>query len=89
MSICTKREDRMTTTVQKWGNSLAVRLPKPMLDQLGLHEGSEVEVRVDGDHLTIARPARRLTLDDLLAGITPEDAPQELDWGGPSGREAW
>ena len=81
--------ETMPTTLQRWGNSLAVRLPRLLLDELDLSEGAEVEIRRDGDRLVIARVRRRPTLDELLAGITPEHTAEEIDWGPPTGRETW
>jgi antitoxin MazE len=75
----------MSITLQKWGNSVGVRLPKPMLAQLGLAEGAQVDVLLEGDHLVI-RPAR-LKLADLLAQCTPENRPEPVDWGPDVGRE--
>jgi antitoxin MazE len=49
--------------VAKWGNSLAIRLPRPVVDALGLEEGDSVEVHVLGSRsLEIGRPARRREL---------------------------
>jgi antitoxin MazE len=75
----------MAVTLQKWGNSVGVRLPKPMLEQLGLAEGAHVEVLVEGDHLVIRR--QRLKLTDLLAQCRPENRPDPIDFGPPAGRE--
>lgn len=77
----------MAVTLQKWGHSVGVRLPKPMLDQLGLGAGAQVDVLVEGNHLVI-RPARqRPTLDELLAQCRPENRPDPVDFGPPVGRE--
>jgi antitoxin MazE len=77
----------MAVTLQKWGHSVGVRLPKPMLDQLGLGAGALVDVVVEQDHLVI-RPARpRVTLDDLLAQCRPENRPDPIDFGPPVGTE--
>ena len=75
----------MAVTLQKWGNSVGVRLPKTMLEQVGLNEGSQVEVMVEGDHLVIRR--QRLKLADLLAAYKPENRPDPIDFGPPAGRE--
>ena len=75
----------MAVTLQKWGNSVGVRLPKTMLEQVGLNEGSQVEVMVEGDHLVIRR--QRLKLADLLAACKPENRPDPIDFGLPAGRE--
>lgn len=79
----------MPTTLQRWGNSLAVRLPRPLLDQLGVREGAQLELRVEGERLVITRARRRPSLQDLLFGYTAEDRPGEVDWGQPAGREIW
>jgi antitoxin MazE len=80
----------MSITLHKWGNSVGLRLPKPLLEQLGLREGAEVDVKVEGNRLVI-EPARRhrYTMVELLEGITPDDRPGEVDWGPPVGREVW
>ena len=75
----------MSVTLRKWGNSIGVRLPKPMLEQIGLHEGSKVDVAVEGDRLVIRR--RRVTLDELLARCKPENRPYPIDFGPPVGKE--
>ncbi len=78
----------MTVTLRKWGNSIGVRLPKPMLEQVGLGEGSDVVVSVAGDHLVIrADRQRRVTLAELLADCKPETRPDPIDWGPDAGRE--
>lgn len=75
----------MAVTLQKSGNSVGVRLPKPMLDQIGLKEGKQVDVLVEGDHLVIRR--KRLRLADLLAQCKPENRPDWIDWGPDVGSE--
>ena len=52
----------MPVTLQKWGHSVGVRLPKPMLEQIGLSEGAQVDVLVEGDHLVIRRARRKTGL---------------------------
>jgi antitoxin MazE len=80
----------MSVTLHRWGNSVGLRVPKPLLEQLGLKEGSEVELKIEDGRLVIEphRP-RRLTLKDVLKGFTPEDQPGEVDWGPPVGKEVW
>lgn len=75
----------MAVTLQKWGNSVGVRIPKPMLEQAGLREGTEVDVLVEGDHIVIRRG--KLKLADLLAQCKPENRPDTIDFGPPVGRE--
>jgi antitoxin MazE len=80
----------MPITLHRWGNSVGLRIPKPMLEQVGLKEGAQVEIKVEGDRLVIEphRP-RRLTLKDVLKGFTPDNQPGEVDWGPPVGKEVW
>lgn len=77
----------MAVTLQRWGHSVGVRLPKPMLDQLGLAAGTPVDVLVEGDHLVIRPAPRRMTLDALLAQCKPENRPDPIDFGPPVGTE--
>ena len=80
----------MSVTLHKWGNSVGLRVPKPLLEQLGLKEGTQVDVKVEGDRLVIERHRpRRLTLKEVLKGFTPDNQPGEVDWGPPVGKEVW
>ena len=72
-----------------WGNSHALRIPRAMLDALNIKEGDEVELMVEDGRLT-ARPVHpKLTLESLVAAITPENCHEEIDWGKPVGNEVW
>ena len=80
----------METTIKKWGNSLAVRLPKHVVEKLKLREGSRVEVREQKKEVIISRAVKaRLTLKEKIKLITPENSHQEIDWGPPRGKEIW
>lgn len=80
----------ITTTVQKWGNSLAVRIPKPLVRELRMDAGDAVEVRTVEEGVLIAPMRRRRhTLRSLLKGITPYNRHREILTGRPLGREAW
>lgn len=78
----------MVTTVQKWGNGLGIRIPKPVAEQLNLKEGTNVVFATAGDVLTI-RPRRkpRLALAQLLARAKGPSPHRGLDRGAPVGRE--
>lgn len=71
----------MTTKVQKWGNSLAIRIPKDIADQLAIHQGSELEFIVGSHGITLKPKKQKPTLDDLLAKVTPENRHAEIDFG--------
>jgi antitoxin MazE len=79
----------MLTTIQRWGNSLAIRIPKPFALQAQLGENSEVDISVEGDRIVVSAATKEWKLDDLLAGITPRNAHKEVRWGDRAGGEAW
>jgi antitoxin MazE len=80
----------MVTTVAKWGNSLAVRLPQHLTKEIQLDEGTEVEfIVIDGNLVIKPRVRKRYALAALVAAITPENRHSELDSGGMMGDEAW
>jgi antitoxin MazE len=79
----------MQTRIGKWGNSLAVRLPRGCVADLGLKEDANLEISVVDGGLLL-RPAKpAYSLEDLVAGITEENRHGEADWGDAVGREVW
>lgn len=80
----------MRSRVQKWGNSLAVRIPKPFALEVGLAQDSDVEISVDDGNLVISRAAgRSYHLADLLSAVTTRNLHSEVDAGPAVGRETW
>jgi antitoxin MazE len=80
----------MKTRVQKWGNSLALRIPKSFAEEAGLHADAAVELSlVDGRLIVQSITPPPLTLDQLLRGITDENLPGEWDTGPAVGKEVW
>ena len=77
----------MTGTIQKWGNSLALRIPLAVAKQIQVREGDAVTLRVSQAGLTVKPAAKRLRLDDLLAQVTPENLHPATEWGADVGRE--
>jgi len=77
------------TQVVSWGNSQALRIPREMLQALHVHEGDEVEMLVENGRLTVQPINPKLTLESLVAAITPENCHKEIDWGKPFGNEVW
>jgi len=72
----------MATTVQKWGNSLAVRIPSAVAERIAIHQGSELELNVVNDkEITLVPKRKTPTLEELLAKITPENRHVEIDLG--------
>ena len=78
------------TKVQKWGNSLGVRIPRGLAEEVGLGAGTEVSLTAKDGELVL-RPSvpSRLKLGDLLAGVTPENIHAFVDTGDAVGAEAF
>ena len=80
----------MKTRVQKWGNSLALRIPKSFATEVGLQTDSSVDVSLVKGKLVIAPIVKRkLTLKALLAQVTDNNLHHEVDTGSAVGSEAW
>lgn len=80
----------MRTRVQRWGNSLAVRIPKSFAAELQLDHDSEVELTLINGQLAVMPVATpSFTLDELLDGITEANLHQEIDTGAAVGQEGW
>lgn len=80
----------MKTKIAKWGNSLALRVPQPLAEEVGLKEGAEVELsHVEGKLVLAPVARRRWALATLLEGVTPENVHEETETGPPVGREIW
>jgi len=75
--------------VVKWGNSQGVRLPKEVLRQARLREGDELTVRVENGRIALEPAAPEITLEKLVAAITPRNRHSEQDWGTAAGNEVW
>jgi antitoxin MazE len=73
--------------VVKWGNSLAVRIPKTVAERARLTEGDSIFIEALDGQVTL-RPARKIsTLEELVAKITPENCHEEIEWGPGVGKE--
>ena len=70
-----------TSIVNKWGNSLGVRIPQTVALELGLAVGTVVNVEVVGNKVVISPRQKKYQLDELLVGVTPELIGGEYDWG--------
>jgi antitoxin MazE len=80
----------MRTRVQKWGNSLALRIPKSFAEEVGLQRETSVEVSmVDGKLVITPVKKPKLTLEQLLAKVTKKNLHHEVDTGPATGNETW
>jgi antitoxin MazE len=78
----------------KWGNSLALRVPKAFAQEIGASVGKAANMEVRDGKLVVEiatprRRRRRYTLEQLVAGIRPENRHLELEWGRAVGNEVW
>jgi len=81
-----------TTTIQKWGNSYAVRLPKRAVNKLNLRAGNVVTIDESahkGMLSIVPVKLKKHTLAEMLSCITDENRHGEMDWGNAVGNEAW
>ena len=81
-----------TTKIKKWGNSLAVRIPRDIIKKTRLGSGASLEIReVKG--MILIKPlkirGKAPSLEELVKGITPQNRHKEVNWGKRRGREVW
>lgn len=77
----------MRVTIQKWGNSLAVRIPKPLALEVGFRSQSAVELTIRDGGLVLLPARPEYSLEELVKGITSRNRHEETDFGPPVGRE--
>ncbi len=78
----------MKTQLSKWGHSLAVRIPKAVIESARLREGDPLRIESRQGAILI-RAERRYRLDDLVSKITAKNRHDETDWASPVGKEIW
>ena len=80
----------MHVRVQKWGNSLALRIPKPLAKDAEVTEGTVLNLAVS-EGKVVATPVeqKKLSLSELLAKVNKKNLHGEVDFGRPAGRETW
>jgi antitoxin MazE len=79
----------MNIVVNNWGNSLGLRIPQPVANEVGFTAGTTVSIHAVNGTIVISPVKKKYTLDELLAGVTPELIGGEYDWGEPIGQEVW
>ncbi|MCF8012054.1 MAG: AbrB/MazE/SpoVT family DNA-binding domain-containing protein [Clostridiales bacterium] len=73
--------------VKKWGNSLAIHIPKVLAQKAGFSEGTPIEIETKDNTIIIRR--KHDTLEKLMSQVTPENIHGETNTGPPAGREEW
>ena len=79
----------MQARIQKWGNSLAIRIPKPFAMEVGLEQNSLVIVSVSEGKLVLEPVKPSYSLEELLAQVTQDNLHREVETGPAVGAEAW
>ena len=79
----------MNGKVSRWGNSLGVRIPKQLADEVSLKEGDDIEIYCAKNQLIIKAQKPQYTLEQLLEGMSEEHLHGEVDWGEAVGNEIW
>ena len=87
--IVDTEEAKMKTRVQRWGNSLAVRIPKAFAMEVGLSDETPIVLRVSRGAIVVEPFITAPSLGDLVRGITEANLHREIDTGRPVGEEAW
>ncbi len=77
----------MDTTLTKWGNSMAIRIPKAFIEEIGVSEGDSINLKLDDNKIIISK--NKLNLEDLLSSISPEKIHKETSTGNIIGKEIW
>lgn len=79
----------MSTKIQKWGNSLAVRLPQYVIEKLGLEAGTAVDIEDDRGRIIIIKPTmkKKIPLKKLVDQINSQNKHEEVDFGNLMGKE--
>ena len=79
----------MTTTIQKWGNSQGIRIPKSILDTVNWSENEEIVILIKDEKIVIEKAKNRKNIKELFKDYKGKYEPSEIDWGEPVGDEIW
>lgn len=79
----------VTQKIAQWGNSLGVRLPQAIAQEIGLKAGTMIAITIEGDKIVLSPAKPKYTLQELLKNVPPEQQHDEVDWGEPQGEEVW
>lgn len=80
----------MTTSIQKWGNSQGIRIPKVLLDTVKWSAGEQITIVADNGKLIIEKvKEKRKNIKEIFADYKADYTPTEIDWGKPEGEEIW
>ena len=79
----------MTITVQKWGNSQGIRLPKYILEAINWHKDEKLDIKTENGKIVIEKKIERKNIKELFANFNGKYKPTDVCWGEPVGNEIW
>lgn len=81
----------MTTTIQKWGNSQGIRIPKHILATIKWQENEKLNITTENEKIIIEKikVEKRKNIKELFSNFEGKYSPIEIDWGKPVGNEIW
>lgn len=79
----------MKTTIQRWGNSQGIRLPKNVLEAVRWNSGETLDITIQDGQIILKRAEPAVDIRELFAGYSGDYRPQEIDWGSAKGSEVW
>ena len=80
----------MTTTIQKWGNSQGIRIPKMLLDSVNWSDDEQIIIEVEDGKLIMEKAkGKRKNIKELFENYNEDYKPTEVDWGKLEGAEIW
>lgn len=79
----------MITTIQKWGNSQGIRIPKLLLELVKWSENEQINVKAENGKLIIEKAEERKNIKELFEEFDGEYEKVDMDWGNPVGEEIW
>ena len=77
----------MVITIQKWGNSLGIKIPKAILSSVNWKEGDSLTFRTENNKIILEPVTKRKNIKELFEGFDGNYETQEIDWGEPVGKE--
>ena len=77
----------MQVLLKRWGNSLGFRIPKGIVESVGLKPDDAIDIDASQDGFIVKKARKRYVLKELLSRVTPENKHDSIDWGGPKGNE--
>lgn len=79
----------MVTAVKRWGNSLGIRIPKVIAEQMDISDGVNISIQIKNDMIELTKVPKKMTLKEKIENISTENLHNEVSTGSPIGNEVW